>query len=657
MPKKNQQNQSKSENTLEFAKNIVNELSKVKRDDGIMDRFRMSVRYLMGQHKIKDRSPSKGNDVWNKYAEIVENRINHAVAQIPRWRFKPTADQSIVTSDMLNHFLRDVLWEKDEWDEKAEECLHGGAHAGSDWIFCDVDDEGWMTTEHVPMGAMLWDKQKRYKDLRVIGRAIKKSVQEIKEEHSIDVIPETILKDDQKDAGESYEVTSSNPYAGPIVKGAFGESTDIATSLLGEAYIFELWMEDKSKETIPFKKEEIDLEHAEIINSRAIRYEDVGRFNKYPTGVLHDWQNHVEHLIAHNEFLEGMDKDDPRRELLEAHIDEHNRIPKYNRMVKLDVKRPKFPYGRRIAYVQNNLLHDKPNTMPIHWRDRWVKWDWNIIPDQLMGKTLGHDLIDPQNALNHRKNSITQNINLLLNGIRKVAPGAYKHLKETGKLNNLIGLVVETRNPDDFTVDFGKELPASFFQDLFHGENFMNNSGANEDAAAGRNPAAGTPNAAIENLIQQFNIRTGSGVRHFALALEKCARNAAVIMREYLPDDTAIKMTDGQEINEKQWREIKEYIDPNYIIIDMESYNATTRQQRLSEAIEFFREGVFPLRKHVLMYLDNPDKYQIIKEGDELDALREELKTAYEEIESQDKEINTMKNRLQSSKGEGNAAA
>ena len=643
----NSNSETKKEKSLVFAKNTVELLRKVKKESKIMDNYKLSIRYLLGEHKIKSRSVGKGNDVWNKYAEIIENRINHAVAQIPRWKYKSNTEQALFTTDMLNTFMRDILWDRDGWDEKSEDILHEGAHAGTNFIFTDVDDEGWPTFEETSIGAMLWDKQKKYKDLKVICRVIKKSVQEIKEEYGVTVKPEAPLSGDKEDAGESYEVTSSAPYKGPIVEGDFKDS-ESATELFGEAYIFELWMEDVSTEKVPFKVEEVAAEHQQLQTLQPIEFEKVKRFAE-PQGVsIHEQQNHAEHIINHNNFLATLDPSEPLWFLVTQHIKDHHEY-------SLDDKRKKFPFGRRIAYVQDKLLWDKPNSMPIHWRDRWIKWDWGKVPDRLIGKNLGHDLIDPQNALNHRKNSITQNINMLNNGVRKIKGAAYDLLKETGKINNMIGAVVKVREKDDYTVDYGEPLPQSTFQDLAHGENFMNNSGANEDASAGRNPAAGTPNSAIENLIGQFNIRTGGGVRHFALALEKVARNAAVIMREYLPDDTVLSLADKKDIIQKEWREIKEFINPENISIDMESFAGTTRQQKFKEAIEMYREGLV-LRKHALQYMDNPDKWQIIQETDELEAAKQQIQMLGEELDAKYKEVNTMQNRLQTSEGKGNVA-
>lgn len=669
MPKQAQSKFDQDEATrkkLKFAQDTVEFLIKVKQESGVMDRCKKSIRYLMGEHKIKNRSASKGNDVWNKYAEIVENRINHAVAQIPRWKFRPSADQSVVTSDMLNHLIRDVLWDKDGWDEKSEDSLHGCAHAGSGFIFTDVDNDGWGTFEIVPIGAMLWEKQTRWQDVKVIGRVIKKGVKAIKEEYGVDVAPET-MQIKGRDGGKSYEVTDSNPYAGPIVKGNFGD-TETATELFGDAYIFELWMDDYETEKIPFKESETDTEHSELLLANSIPFEQVKRFVEPGEGIIHKWQNHIEHIARHRQLLDSLEPDDPRVLAIAQHIKDHEILiggfKGKDRELLFKRKRYKYPFGKRMAYVQDKFLYEKPNTMPIHWRDRWITWKWNIIPGQLLGKTLGHDLISPQDVLNHRKNSITQNINMLLNGIRKVKPGAYKHLKETGKLTNLIAAVVEVQNSDDFEVDFGQPLPISHFQDLAHTEGFMNNSGANEDVGAGRNPAAGTPNAAIENLIQQFNIRTGSGVRHFAYALQKVARNAMLVMKEYLPDDTAIKQyqfkrdENGMPVpmETTEWREIKDHINVEDIIIDVESLNANTRQQQVQLAIELFRENIYPLRKHVLMKMDDPDKWQIMQEGDELDALTQQVQVLMETVDEKEKEINTLNNRLQSSEGGGNVA-
>ncbi len=645
MPKKTQfKSDDKKKETLKFAQQIVEKAKKDKDASKVMDNYKRSIRYYKGQHHITNRSKAKGNHVFNKYAEIFTSNIGHIVSQIPRWKYRPMTEKSIITSDSLNQFMRDMVWERDGWFEKSEECMISCSHAGSDFIFTDVDDDGWPTFEHMQIGAVLWDKQKRYKDLKYLVRVIKKGVKEIKNEYGVDVLPETEMAL-KFDVEKGYEVTSSEPYKGPAIMDADG-NPDWTLNILGDAYIYEIWLEDKEQETIPFDKKEIAAEHELIINLQEVPAIDHPRFSTKEAPVsIHQHQNHPEHVLAHTDFLKTLEG--PAAVLLQRHIEDHYQFP-------MEDKRDEFPYGRVLRYCQNELLDDTPNKMAIHWRDRWIKWDWEIMPDEFIGKNLGCDLFDPQDALNHRKNSIMMNINMMNNGILKVARGAYKALKSNlSKFTNRIGAVMEVSHKDDVTVDYGQPLPSSTFSDLTHTEMFMNGIGRNRDVAQGQMPAAGTPNSAIQTLLGEYYKTIGGAVRHYAVALQKVARNASVIMREYLPESTVVELSDKSDIVQKQWREIKDLINEENITIDMESFNATSRQEKFKEAIELYREGLF-LRKHALMYLDNPDKYQIIQETDELDAAKQQIAILNEELDSADKEINTMRNRLQTDKGAGN---
>ena len=636
----------KEEEVVKFAYGLISEGVKYKKALGVNERYQRSLRYQMGEQETNAKN--KSNKVWNKYAEVFENRVAHVVGQRPKWRFKPQAGDDVINADVANQVIGDVFWERDEMEDKSEDALWEMSHAGSVHIKTNVDSVGWPTFVVCDAPSVITDKTKSLKTARFIIHMMYMGIPEIKELYGKDVTPEPEIENVDnvgtfQNPSVSFEAKGDSKMPSKIwADTGFGDEFDKIKwipGLIGRALLYQVWMEDLTMEAIPFEPEEAENEQAAFANS-----EQAQVFKE---------QNHPMHILHHMAYIERLDPETQQAQLSRTlkHIELHKQY-------KQDERRRKYPRGRVITVCQHKLLADIPNPRPMHWRKVWIKADYTKVPGRWWGKSLGHDLFDIQDAINHRKNSITQNINLMNNGVMKLAKSAAVGLKnKLTHFSNLIGKIVMVNHKDDFSIDFGAGFPPQVFQDLYHDEMFMDSNVGKNDVQSGRLPGSDTSGTAVNLLLKEGSKRINLAVKHWAYALQQIARNALEIMDVGVNPQEIMKILDKESglYKKMEWNQLKGKFGIDDVRIDVDAF-VTSREQKLMEALQLMQSNVVS-RRYVLNKIDDPDKYDEMKYMDELDIMRKYAKQLEEQLDMAGKEMNTMQNRLQSNEGKGNVGS
>jgi hypothetical protein len=188
---------TKEENTIRFAEGLITQSLEGKKRSKVMERYNRSIKYRNGDHDIKKNSKAKGNKVFNKYAEIFENRVAHFVAKRPKWKYNPQSEDDLISADIANQVIGDVLWELDEWEDKGEDSLYEAADAGSSHIKTNLKPgySGLPTYQVVPASALAPDPHtKNKRQLRWLIHFIDKGVKDIRREYGVGVVPEMYLE-------------------------------------------------------------------------------------------------------------------------------------------------------------------------------------------------------------------------------------------------------------------------------------------------------------------------------------------------------------------------------------------------------------------------------------------------------------------------------
>jgi len=597
---------------LKFAYSIIAEAKRIQEGCGVKERYRKSIRYQKGDQPATF-SKEKYNRKWNKYAEIFENRIAHITSKRVKWKYRPQGDDDIITADVLNQVLGDVLYEKDDWDEKSEGSMIEAAHAGSVHIKTIYNDDlnGWPTFKVIECESVLCDNRT---PPRFIVHIFRSNVETIKRVYGKSVAADPQLeKIDEKGSFDSPMISfeSAGDYKMPsAVWGdtSYGDTFDKSpwmSSVIGDAVVAELWIEDNTMEKVPYSPAEVEAEHETL---KALQ-----KVHAQPE------QNHPEHIKAHEAYLKTLDPqlDSNQIRLLNDLIEEHEAYPQKE-------KQRKYPNGRIITVCQNKLLDDRPNKLKLHWRDLWVKYDYIKVPGSYWGKNLGNDLFDIQDAINHRKNSISQNIDMLNNGIKKVNVRAFKNLRDMKKaFSNMIANIFPVRNKDDVIVDFGPPLPPQYFQDLYHDEAFMDKQAGESELLRGDLPGSDTAGITVSQLMGPAMQRINFAARHYALAMQKIARNAMMIMKYHMPGDQVFRILGNNGLYANiTWEQIRDHINLEDIRVDVEALQATSRMEKLQMAIQLYNGGIYD-RQAVLEALDDPKAPIILQRVSEIEILKQ----------------------------------
>ena len=617
---------------VRFAEGVIGFAQQGKKSSEVLDRYKKSIEYYNGTQEKPFRS-KKMQRVWNKYAEIFENRIAQIVSKRPKWRYRPQGDDDVLTSDIANQVITDVLWDKVEWEDKGEDALLDCSHAGSGHIKTVIGDGYKGLPDYVVVPADCVDpdpKAKSHRKSRFIIHYIDLAVSKIKDKYGVDVAPDAALEKFQSETSFDSPMLSFESQGNNLMENVWAKTglsslgtSNLAKDVLGMARIAEIYIDDNDYEKIPFTEQEVIEEHNAFDQSIQQRVDKD--------------ENHVEHLKAHKAYLNSLDPEvQPNAiEAVSNHIRLHTQYP-------LTEKRKKYPYGRLIVVCQGKLLRDIPlnspyteNEIPLHWRDMWIKWDYSKLTQSYWGKQLNKDMFDVQDAINHRKNSITQNIDLLNNGIKKLNVKAYDHLKKQGqlnKLNNLIANVVPVYAKDDLDVDFGSAFPPQIFQDLYHDEQFGDTIMGHNEVQAGRMPSASASGVTVAQLLQEGGKRANLAVKHYAFALQKMARNAIVILDAIGDDDLVFNIVNKNKgFQNITWEQLRGKFTVENIRIDVESFTGSSRQQKREEARKDYEMGLID-REAAYEYSDDPNKWETLKRMSEVEMLKNAVMQLQEEV-------------------------
>jgi len=645
---------------VELVESLIAFGMKGKEDCGVITNYNRGIQYWRGNHKISENSAKTGNKVYNKFAEIIETRLSHLTDAKPKWLFRPQETNDIQIAHALNQIMGDVIWDYIDWDHgedgggKGEDAILQAAFAGSCHIKTVLDiDTGYPNFVVIPAGAIIVDpKAKKKKQLRYWIHLVPTSIKHIKRQYGVDVQPqadlERIYDHDRADfhrpqiTGQLDSTNDTFPSLPYKIDGKGGQS-DYSADQLGKAIIAECWMQDWTMEAIPYDAKETSDEHNAFKMAQ-------------PVFVTHD-EHHPKHIAAHTTFMNKLDAvaDAQLIQQLQEHIATHERFPQ-------DTSRLKYPYGRVITVCQGKKLLDRPNPfgmLGLGFRDVLIKFDYNKNPEAYWGKPLTIDLFDPQDDLNHRKNAITKNINLLNNGIRKIKWILYDKLgikNNPRMLNNMPGNVVPFINsPEEFTTDFGKPMPNQVWVDLQWNERFMENQTNSEAVGSGRLPAAGTAGVTVETLLGEFKTILRKPLRHYAGALAEMGRNAVLIMSEFMDDNEKFMIlgADQQAYEQINWGEIRDRARlMRNVRIDTANMLPTSRLETFRRTVELMQAGVPP--EAAVQLLDDPKTIQIMQTMSKINQLTGMLEQMAQENKQLKEQVNTMVNRMQGNSGMGN---
>jgi hypothetical protein len=609
MPQNNQT--KKQDEAVAYVQKLRDYGVKGMEHEGILRKRQKSINYRNGRHKIKIRPDRYGNQVWNKFGQIAHQRLAHILSKKPKWRFLPRQESAIYTSDALNDLVGNVMWDMIGWDDKGEISINEAWNSGTSHVKVFVHDNGFPDAIPVSANQIIIDPDaKRDKDRRFWIHVYPMNVTDIEKEWKVKVEPEAIVDDvDNGTVQRTYEQSGNDMAPSEVWR---GEMSKFASEAVGRSLVWECWSGDATLEPIPFQENETLEEH--------LTFAAFGEVTVEPD------EHHPKHIKAHETYLASLNEELDQVQIINVanHIEEHRSYPQ-------EEKQKKYPHGRKTMICQGYFLEDGPNPYalvmdePIGYNDLLLKWNYDIVDDSYWGKPGGHDLFDPQDAINHRKNAITQMINRMNYGVKTMLTRSFDALRGSlKKLTNLIGTTIPVKQHDDFKVDYGPPFPPQIFQDEYHSEQFMDTVGHQTDILSGQLPKGSPPGVVVNQLTGLGMVSIDLIVTHYARMLQQLGRIISHLMIEFVQPKTKFRMLDDKGNWEFiNWDTVKEEFGKYDIHIDVDQMLSTSRQEKLDRASKLYQEGIYD-RQAVLDKLDDPDKFEIMQRMSEILLLTQE---------------------------------
>jgi len=144
--------------------------------------------------------------------------------------------------------------------------------------------------------------------------------------------------------------------------------------------VLEIWLDDDTLEKVEFDEEEFQTRIQAITEGVEVKVDPDDDHEEY----VKRYSQWLEEF--NSKTIEDEDEQEKRQvinELILSLIEEH--IEKFNNNPHPKMQK-KYPYGRRIVVVEDQLAKDEPNPLKVPWRKLFHKWDMEKVPGSFWGR-------------------------------------------------------------------------------------------------------------------------------------------------------------------------------------------------------------------------------------------------------------------------------
>jgi len=133
------------------------------------------------------------------------------------------------------------------------------------------------------------------------------------------------------------------------------------------------------------------------------------------------------------------------------------------------------------------------------------------------------------------------------------------------------------------------------------------------------------------------------------------AMNTIILMNEYMSEDEKFEIVgEDNQVQLINWGQLKTKLDVlKNIRIRVTTQMPSTKAEKMKHALELYQAGVYT-RRAVLEEIDDPKRFAVIRELDEIETLKQLVQQLANENDNLKKQLNTVINRLQNEYGLGN---
>jgi len=568
-------------------------------------------KYWRGKEEIK-RPKRRDNVNIPMTFKISDDIMSFLADSVPRIKFIPQEETDLQVADWLNQIVTDYYWDKLKMFRVIERvlwwamCISGSGLAkwGIDTLtneffvkdcnsFACYPDPNALELETCEY--FMYAEVKRLKDIiRIYGAERGREVHMQPELNVLAYETDDIIAPWGRTSYKSENLSE-------VWKDAEFKKD------MGKVMVLETWMKDDTKVPIPFDPDEIAQEHEAI------------RQGQMPPVTVE--QHHPAHIENHRGMVEFF-ANNPEipsdyLQILAEHIEAHLQEPQ-------ETHRLKYPKGKIVTTANGVLLEEQNAVFGL----QYVKMDFVINPREFWGVTLQEHGMPMQDSLTRGYRTISDIAD------RCSSPREFLNIGSGIDFDRVTGEPGESVpvRGDPRMAAAWEQLPniPSYLMDkvVFAKDLLLDIYGWHEAMQGKQLP--GQPSGKV---IQRLQEAASPRLRRWARHLEWFLSDTARAILQLLPyeDPKKIYTILGPNLERQQIAlfEIMEKINLDAGMFDVRiiagSTLPTSRLEKLEEAIELKREGIYPVSA-VLKLLNDPNKQEILQEIGEINQLQDMVK-------------------------------
>ncbi len=565
-------------------------------------------RYWRGKEQIK-RPKTRDNVNIPMVFKISDDIMSFLADSVPRIKFIPQEETDLQVADWLNQIVTDYYWDKLRMFEIIERvlwwamCISGSGLAkwGIDTLSGEfyVKDCNSFSCYPDPNALSLktceffqYAEHRTLKDItRIYG---KERGREVMAQEELNVL--------SFESDDIYGPWGRTSYKSENLSEVWKDAQ--FKKDMGKAMVLETWMKDDTKVPIPFEIDEIEREHDQI------------RQGQMPEVTVE--QHHPAHLENHQNMVDYFASDplipSDYLQLLADHIEAHLNEPQ-------ETHRLKYPKGKIITVANGILLEEQAAVLGL----QYVKLDFVINPREFWGVTLQEHGMPMQDSLNRGYRTISDIAD------RCSTPREFINIMsgvDTEAITGEAGESVPVKGDPRMAVAW-EQLPniPSYLMDkvVFAKELLLDIYGWHE-AMQGKQLPGQPSGKVIQRLQEAASPRLRRWARHLEWFLSDVARAVLQLLPYEDPKKIYTILGPSFEMQRVALFEIMEKVNLDAGMFDVRivagSTLPTSRLEKLEEAVELKREGIYPVSA-VLRLLNDPNKQDILQEIGEINQLQD----------------------------------
>ena len=208
---------------------------------------------------------------------------------------------------------------------------------------------------------------------------------------------------------------------------------------------------------------------------------------------------------------------------------------------------PKYPYGRLVTMINDNIVVDDKPYPYKHGGPPYVQFVSNAVPNQFWGMGDIEQILPLQDTLNHRVQQLEDIANKTANLGWTIHPKAGKKAIDNLKKHGMKPGLIKVMPPDMIHPDEAVQVPQYLAEEVKWLTTMIERVSPASDVLQGRGDVRQRTARGIERLSEAGSARIGLTIKLFEDSFKEAAYQIGSLVRQYYADDREINIAGGAE--------------------------------------------------------------------------------------------------------------